>query len=150
MKKRARAGRVTVDESEITGPSRDIVQTRVKIDRFTGGAYESALFAEQPVFGGRFTLGLSLRAPTDAEVGLLLLVLKDLWTGFLPVGGSSSVGRGRLKGKEATIRYGDDTWRLDSVDGSAEAITVSSEKGAAATTLNGYVTAFTSAMGGQG
>ena len=71
-------------------------------------------------------------------------------TGFLPVGGSSSVGRGRLKGKEATIRYGDDTWRLDSVDGSAEAITVSSEKGAAATTLNGYVTAFTSAMGGQG
>jgi len=148
MKKGTRASRVTVDESEIAGPSRDIVQTRVKIDRFTGGAYESALFAEQPIFGGRFTLGLSLRAPTDAEVGLLLLVLKDLWTGFLPVGGGSSVGRGRLKGKEATIRYGDDTWRLASAGDSAEAITVSPEKGAATATLNGYVTAFTNAMQG--
>ena len=54
------------DEAEIRH-TKDIVQTRVKIDRFTGGAFESALFAEQPAFGGEFTLGLSLREPTEAE-----------------------------------------------------------------------------------
>ena len=39
----------------------------------------------------------------QAQVGLLLLVLKDLWTGDLPLGGESSVGRGRLRGQEATL-----------------------------------------------
>jgi len=38
-------------------------------------------------------------------VGLLLLLLKDLWTGDLPLGGESSVGRGRLKGKTASLVY---------------------------------------------
>ena len=162
------ASRVTIDESEIvssdrTGSPQDIVQTRVKIDRFTGGAFESALFAEQPVFGGGVTLNLTLRLPTaaqlgldvkeltadevkvllqpywDAEVGLLLLVLKDLWTGFLPVGGSSSVGRGRLQGRAAQIEYGSNKWTL--VADGAENVTLSPD--GAAETLNKYVTAFT-------
>ncbi len=33
----------------------------------------------------------------------MLLLLKDLWTGDLPIGGESSVGRGRLKGLSATL-----------------------------------------------
>ena len=32
-----------------------------------------------------------------------MLLLKDLWTGDLPVGGTSSIGRGRLQGKDVTI-----------------------------------------------
>lgn len=143
-----RASRVTVDESVITGHT-DLVQTRVKIDRFTGGAFESALFTEQPAFGGTFTLCLSLREPTNAEVGLLLLVLKDLWTGFLPVGGGSSVGRGRLKGKEATIHYDGDRWALAPAGDSGDSLKVTSANGAAVTTLNDYVKSFTRAMGGQ-
>ena len=132
------ASRVTVDESVIEG-QQDLVQTRVKIDRFTGGAFESALFAEQPVFGGGFTLNLALRQPEPAEIGLLLLVLKDLWTGFLPVGGSSSVGRGRLKGRAAQIEYGSNKWTL--VADGAEKVTLSPD--GAAEALNKYVTAFT-------
>lgn len=147
------ASRVMIDESEITkseltGPPRDIVQTRVKIDRFTGGAFESALFAEQPAFGGGFQLGLSLRRPAAAEVGLLLLVLKDLWTGFLPIGGSSSVGRGRLKGRTATINYDDRTWTL-TADPEGEALTVTADDGTPAKTLNTYVTAFKNRMEGR-
>jgi len=30
-------------------------------------------------------------------------LLKDLWTSDLPVGGESSIGRGRLQGKNATL-----------------------------------------------
>ncbi|MDQ2999174.1 MAG: hypothetical protein M3R61_19260, partial [Chloroflexota bacterium] len=48
--------------------------------------------------------------PTDdpshdyrAEVGLLLLLLKDLWMGDLTLGGTSSIGRGRLRGISALL-----------------------------------------------
>lgn len=130
------ASRVTVAESVITGPPRDIVQSRVKIDRFTGGAYESALFAEQPAFGGEFQLNLTLREPKPAEIGLLLLVMKDLWTGFIPVGGGSSVGRGRLTGQRATLTYGEKTWQL-AADGDGVQILVSGD--AKVEDLNGFV-----------
>ncbi|MCA9940674.1 MAG: hypothetical protein KC418_18685 [Anaerolineales bacterium] len=102
--------KVRVKESVIKGNYVKLVHTRVAIDRFTGGALESALFAEQPIYGGEFTLKLMVNRPTEAEMGLLLLVLKDLWTGFLPVGGESSVGRGRLQGRSATVNYGGKEW----------------------------------------
>ena len=122
--------RLVASESVLKG-TRDLVQSRVKIDRFTGGSFPAALFTEQPAFGGDgagVTLRLILRQPKgsddtlkQAEIGLLLLVLKDLWTGDLPLGGESSVGRGRLAGKEATFtlrRDGKQTvWRLKQSEG---------------------------------
>jgi len=48
-----------------------------------------------------------LKNPIDAEVGLLLLILKDLWTEDLPIGGEKNVGRGLLKGKRLVISYKD-------------------------------------------
>lgn len=103
-----RASRVTVYESVIEQPI-ERVQSRVTLDRFTGGAYPGALFDQQPVFGGRETrvrLKIEVRDPQPVEIGLLLQVLKDLWTGDLPLGGESSVGRGRLQGLEATLTDG--------------------------------------------
>lgn len=99
------ASRLIVDETVIEG-ARSLVQSRIKIDRFTGGAFPTALFTEQPIFGGpqsRVEVRLSLRNPRPQEIGLLLLVLKDLWTCDLPIGGESSVGRGRLAGIEANL-----------------------------------------------
>lgn len=106
--KNTKASRVSIKETEIKKDSTtSLVITRVKIDRFTGGAYEAALFSEQPEIGKpdtqSVTLDLTLRSPKEAELGLLLLLLKDLWTGDLPIGGESSVGRGRLKGLDATL-----------------------------------------------
>ena len=126
--------RVLTRESELEG-TRDLVQSRVKIDRFTSGSFPAALFTQQPAFGGdgsSVTLSLTLRQPTrglaqaekDAEIGLLLLVLKDLWTGDLPLGGESSVGRGRLSGQHATLthrRNGRSTvWQLTQQGGRLE------------------------------
>lgn len=99
------ASRIVVRESVIENTT-SLVQNRVKIDRFTGGAYETALFNEQPVFGddqSRLNVHLTLRNPRAHEIGLLLLLLQDLWTGDLTVGGESSVGRGRLQGIAATL-----------------------------------------------
>ncbi|MDX2043170.1 MAG: RAMP superfamily CRISPR-associated protein [Acidobacteriota bacterium] len=113
----ARASRVIVNEEFIKG-GRSLVQTRIKIDRFTQGTMETALLEEAPHFGGSVKLRLTLnRIPNEqseakvgfnqgkAEIGLLLLVLKDLWLGDLPLGGASSVGRGRLKGTSAKLRW---------------------------------------------
>lgn len=110
--------RVLARESLLQGTA-DWVQSRVKIDRFTGGSFPAALFTEQPAFGGdeaKVTVSLTLRQPEKHEIGLLLLVLKDLWTGDLPLGGESAVGRGRLRGIEAklTLRRGEESkdWQL--------------------------------------
>ena len=106
------ASRLITSEQVIHQAAPERIQNRVKIDRFTGGAFETALFEQQPVFAGDYTyvdLTLELRCPhnrdpiTDAEIGLFLLVLKDLWTGDLPLGGESNVGRGRLHGAHGTV-----------------------------------------------
>jgi len=116
---------VSVDETVISSKESiaDRVQNRVKIDRFTGGAYPGALFSQQPVFGkdaGKTEIKICLelrKTPRnepvfDAQIGLLLMVLKDLWTGDLPLGGEQSVGRGRLTGKFAEITLGTEYWSL--------------------------------------
>ena len=122
------ASRIWVEETEIEKPL-SLVQTRVKIDRFTGGSYPGALFSEQPAFGKldtRATIRYSLRrngnhgsqtpqqqeTKQKEEIGLLLLLLKDLWTGDLPLGGESSIGRGRLQGEEAIIEIDDRQWKI--------------------------------------
>ncbi len=110
-----KASRLLVWEHEIKEGIDHLVQSRVSIDRFTGGARDQFLFNQQPVFGDNATivhLHFELKpskdesaAGRDSEIGLLLLLLKDLWTGDLPLGGESSVGRGRLHGKRADVKY---------------------------------------------
>jgi len=113
-----KASRVWVKESVVENGRADLVQNRVSIDRFTGGARETALFNEQPVFGlpeTKIVLEIQLVNPAPHEIGLLLLLLKDLWTGDLPLGGESSVGRGRLNGRWATLTYrngSEQTWEI--------------------------------------
>ncbi|MBO0348511.1 TIGR03984 family CRISPR-associated protein [Phormidium pseudopriestleyi FRX01] len=105
--KEAQASRLIVHESVIENTA-ELVQNRIAIDRFTGGAYHGALFDEQILCGSnetRINLELELRQPSQAEVGLLLLLLKDLWTSDLPVGGEKSIGRGKLQGIKAEMEW---------------------------------------------
>ena len=97
-----RGSRLRVSERPVTNGRPQRV-TRVAIDRFTQGVVPTALFDEQPYVGGTVHLRFELRNPRDGEIGLLLLVLKDLLTGQLPVGGTSSVGRGVFVGRRMTM-----------------------------------------------
>lgn len=139
-KRNLTASRLIVHEAEIRRPVEPaLVQSRVKIDRFTGGAYPTALFSEQPIFAKddtEITIKLELLSPEDHQVGLVLLLLKDLWTGDLPLGGESSVGRGRLRGKDAQIGLGADEWKIQA-DGDVLKIVGDRER------LEGFVKAFT-------
>lgn len=101
------ASRLTVSEHSVNGKRENtLVQNRVSLDRFTGGARDGALFSQQPLFGdaqSEVIIDLCLVNPREYEIGLLLLVLKDLWTGDLPLGGEISVGRGRLRGQHCHL-----------------------------------------------
>ena len=100
------ASKLITEETEIINPL-DLVQSRIKIDRFTGGTCPTALFHEQPVFGldTGINIHILIQQPEDAQIGMLLLLLKDLWTGDLPLGGEIGVGRGRLRGESVTLTY---------------------------------------------
>jgi CRISPR/Cas system CSM-associated protein Csm3 (group 7 of RAMP superfamily) len=140
--------RVGTCEKVVENAKTDLVQNRVSIDRFTGGARETALFNEQPAFGGgetTVTVDVRLIEPQCYEVGLLLLLLKDLWTSDLPLGGESSVGRGRLKGKEATLTCWNEgtpvSWEIKAND---QSLTIDGDR----EVLEGCVTALNACLKG--
>lgn len=88
------------------------VQNRVKIDRFTGGVIKSALFDEVPIWpvdgtNNEISIHMKIKDYKDWEAGLILLVLKDLWNGDLPIGGEKSIGRGILQGLSAKLKFKD-------------------------------------------
>ena len=92
-------------------------QDRVAIDRFTGGVVDGALFNEKPVYPlplkdipkgdprYHLRLTLTLEEPDDAEIGLLLLTLRDFWHGHAALGGETSNGRGTLRGITAQLQF---------------------------------------------
>ncbi|MGI6308498.1 MAG: RAMP superfamily CRISPR-associated protein [Dethiobacteria bacterium] len=87
------------------------IQFRTRIDRFTGGVINSALFDTQPLWPQKkkdeqVKINIEIRNYKDWEVGLTLLLLKDLWNGDLPLGGDKSIGRGVLQGLRARINMG--------------------------------------------
>ena len=79
-----------------------------KVDRFTGGVVNNALFDEEPVYGGDVTLSVEIDSPKEYEIGLLLLALKELHNGIQTVGGNSNIGRGRLEAKDIKFTQADE------------------------------------------
>ena len=114
--------RLQVSESYISlRNNKDVIEkeiTRNRIDRFTGGTIESALFTTKPLYQGthnKSTLHIRFRIQdaTAREAGLALFLLKDLWQGNLTLGGEAGVGRGKLEGKHAIIMYNGQQFELD-------------------------------------
>lgn len=110
--------RLMVEECYIRSGVREVRQSRNRIDRFTGGTVDSALFTEIPVWqeeAGTPTvrLQLSIRRAEPAEAGLMLYLLRELWQGRLPLGGEAGIGRGTLRGLGASIVYHGATYELD-------------------------------------
>ena len=104
--------RILIDERLVK--SADLVwQDRVAIDRFTGGSLQNALFNEKPIYplplkqleDRHIRLTLTLEEPDEAEIGLLLLTLRDFWHGHAALGGETSNGRGTLQGIKAQLKF---------------------------------------------
>lgn len=101
--------RIRIEEKPITiNTFVEEIQHRIKINRFTGGVINNALFDSMPIWAlqdneSMITLELSIDNYKEWEAGLMLLVLKDLWNGDLAIGGEKSIGRGILAGQRAFI-----------------------------------------------
>ncbi len=95
------ASRLRVSET-IVKNARSYQQHRIKVDRFTGGTIDTALFDEQPLVGGECSFTIIVRNPKSYEAALIVLLLRDLFDGLFTFGGGASIGRGRVKGS-ATI-----------------------------------------------
>lgn len=84
-----------------------MVQNRIRIDRFTGGVIDGALFNSEPVWTtGEEQIKLTftiLKRATEDDKKLLLLLLKDLWLEDLAIGGEKNIGRGVLTGLSAIV-----------------------------------------------
>jgi CRISPR/Cas system CSM-associated protein Csm3 (group 7 of RAMP superfamily) len=105
VEKSPQGSKIWVSETSIEG-GRSYRQTRVKIDRLLGGASDTALFEEEPLAGGEAVVDLLVRNPTEAEIGLILLTVRDVLEGLVSLGGEASVGRGMVRGT-ATITLTD-------------------------------------------
>lgn len=112
-----RRSRFLVDEAVITQGVIAKEQSRNRIDRFTGGTIDTALFTTKPIWQKKreepvVRLHFGVKAAESWEAGLALLLLKDLWLGRTVIGGEKSIGRGTLKGVRATISYDDKKWEI--------------------------------------
>jgi CRISPR/Cas system CSM-associated protein Csm3 (group 7 of RAMP superfamily) len=94
----------------------EVSHARNKIDRFTGGTLQGALFKTKPVYQKNIAPTLHVHfeiiAAADFEAGLAILLLRDLWLGKVAVGGEKGIGRGTLKGISAKINFNGKTYEL--------------------------------------
>lgn len=115
------ASNIVIEESRLAGGS-FLTMTRNKIDRFTGGTVDSALYTEKAYFGGTTTLTFRIRKDNQAVqskqygykvlVGMMELVVSDIENGFIAIGGETAIGRGIFRGTETE----DDPWRNVNLD----------------------------------
>ena len=76
------------------------------IDRFTGGALNSAKFDAAALWQPTFRVHLRLENTTAWEIGWLILVIRDLADGLIPVGFGTAKGFGRATATNFTIQMG--------------------------------------------
>lgn len=96
-----RASRLVVEEVPIQGGTA-LQTTRIQLDHLTQAPVPGMLVQEEPWFGGRAELVFTLRLPDSADLakalkGFLLLLVKDLVLGDVPVGGTTGIGRGAVR-----------------------------------------------------
>lgn len=111
-------GKVLTSDVVVKNP-KYCVYNRIKVDRFTGGVVTGGKFDEQRVQGDlSFRISLKkLEYNNKAAVGLILLTFRDLGLFKLPIGSSSSIGAGRIKGNKLTIKENDKAIKIEFKNG---------------------------------
>lgn len=116
--KESRKGRVMVDEVYFDKSFTQEEQPRVRVDRFTGGAMNGALFQDYPVRNTKgnkliFPLRMTVKNCKDSDAGLVMLLVKDLMTGQITLGANRTIGYGRIKGNLVTVQYQGESYVID-------------------------------------
>ncbi len=81
----------------VSDKNKNWMQTNVKIDRFTQGACDGALYTSRPAANFQTDLSLSLKNPKLWMWDLIRLIILDINDGYAALGGQTSIGRGILQ-----------------------------------------------------
>lgn len=105
---------IVVCESQMDKRGEELKITRNKVNRFDCSTVDGALYTDLGYFQGNTFLDILIEKDrdefsTNAFIGLLLLVIKDLMKGYLAVGGQTAVGRGIFKGELNKVELEDST-----------------------------------------
>lgn len=110
------AGRLLIDDIYFEQPS-VMRQTHNRIDRYTGGVMQGALFEQEVLWQPSLKLTLTVLSPHALHQTLrqaLEATLDDLASGRLPLGASGSRGQGSLIGTNAIIWSDGGAWLAQS------------------------------------
>lgn len=114
VKGKMRIEEITISDDDFPAE----LQARTKLDRFTGGVINGGLFNSMPIFATsddkQINLQIEIENYEANEAGLLLLLIKDLWSGDLAIGGEKNIGRGVFQGMRAEITWEDKKILLES------------------------------------
>jgi len=102
------AGQVLINDVYLDGPVQTSKLWHNKIDRFTGGVIDSALYSEEVLYQPEFTFSLTFLKPEEATPvarQAIKATLEDLCQGRLSLGASGSRGLGSCTGN---IDWSDD------------------------------------------
>ena len=95
----------------------EVAHARNKIDRFTGGTLQGALFKTKPLYqknsAPTLHIHFEILNAKDFEAGLAIFLLRDLWLGEVAIGGEKGIGRGTVQGISAEINFKGETYELD-------------------------------------
>jgi len=100
--KRHYPSKVRVDATYFAHDNRHPV-TRVKINRWTGGAADRALFTSCPQFNGSVTLTAYYPSGNKEIMQLFTLALQAIDLGIITIGGETGIGRGVFTVEEIHI-----------------------------------------------
>lgn len=123
--KESHKGRVLVNEVYFDTAYTQEEQHRIRVDRFTGGVMNGALFADHPLRNTKgktltFPLHIRIKDCSDSEAGLAMLLVKDLMTGQVTMGANRTIGCGRIKGHSVTVKYNGESYVIDGIGKVAE------------------------------
>jgi CRISPR/Cas system CSM-associated protein Csm3 (group 7 of RAMP superfamily) len=98
-------GSLILDDIYLTETPPTKVMMHNKIDRFTGGTIDGALFSEQLLYGGGFVLAGKIKKSEQSQEVLqaFKLALLDLAEGRLALGGGSTKGHGYFEAVNAQL-----------------------------------------------
>ena len=109
-KETAKQSLIVIRES-IIKESKPLPMSRNKINRFTAGTVETALYSEVAYFGGNTTLEYLIKKDEErrykALIGLMSLITKEIANGYVAVGGQVGIGRGIFK-ENGSVGYSED------------------------------------------
>lgn len=108
-KEQGLAGKLYVEDAEIEF-AHTVIRTHNKIDRFTGGVQQGALFSEELLYQPKFTLKIWLERDTHLDGAMqkaLCDTIEDLKLGLLPMGAGSG------RGTSLVMPQSDKPWTLN-------------------------------------